>query len=115
MPEGNITTSQMKKKLNQNTKLLLRKRREMSDKTAEEYRSINREIADEMKRFRTEKNQEEIKTVIENNKNLKVRGGRTEIGGKEIHKVKNKHGNIITDKKTDTTNYRRLLSKTVYV
>ncbi|KAL3265277.1 hypothetical protein HHI36_009487 [Cryptolaemus montrouzieri] len=29
-------------KLNQRTRLLMRKRREMSDRTAEEYRSINR-------------------------------------------------------------------------
>ncbi|KAL3288891.1 hypothetical protein HHI36_003336 [Cryptolaemus montrouzieri] len=58
-------------KLNQRTKLLMRKRREMSGKTAEEYRSINREIAKEMRKFRREKNQEEIKTVIENYKSLK--------------------------------------------
>ncbi|KAL3279143.1 hypothetical protein HHI36_016657, partial [Cryptolaemus montrouzieri] len=63
----------------------------MSDKIAEEYRSINREIAKEMRKFRREKNQEEIKTDIENNKSLKVLKRRTEIERKEIHKVKNKH------------------------
>ncbi|KAL3284426.1 hypothetical protein HHI36_018585, partial [Cryptolaemus montrouzieri] len=48
-------------KLNQRTKLLIRRRREMSDKTAE-YRSINLEIAKEMRKFRRVKNQKEIKT-----------------------------------------------------
>ncbi|KAL3268236.1 hypothetical protein HHI36_007360, partial [Cryptolaemus montrouzieri] len=66
-------------KLNQRIKLLERKRREMSDKTAEEYRSISREIAKEIRKFRKEKNQKEIKTVIENNKSLKVLRRRTEI------------------------------------
>ncbi|KAL3281931.1 hypothetical protein HHI36_005134, partial [Cryptolaemus montrouzieri] len=51
----------------------------MLDKTAEEYRSMNRKIAKGIEIFRREKNQEEIKTVIENNKSLKIPRRRTEI------------------------------------
>ncbi|XP_030745253.1 uncharacterized protein LOC115874286 [Sitophilus oryzae] len=80
-------------KLNQRTELLMKQRRDMEDKSTQEYRTLNREIPKEIRKHRRQQNTEKIRNVIEKNQSLKVLRNST-MGRKEIQKIKDMHGNI---------------------
>ncbi|XP_030747118.1 uncharacterized protein LOC115875746 [Sitophilus oryzae] len=84
-------------KLNQRTKLLMKQRRDMEDKSTQEYRTLNREISKEIRKHRRQQDTEKIRNVIEKNQSLKVMRNST-MGRKEIQKIKDMHGNIVTHK-----------------
>lgn len=112
---GNNCQSQNKEqKLNQRTKTLMKQRREMTDKTTAEYRNINKEITKEMRKHKREKNAENIENIIEENRSLKVLRKKNVMWKKDIHKIKNKNGDIMTNKRdiitTIETFYKQLYS-----
>lgn len=101
-------------KLNLRTKSLMKQRRELTDKTTIEYRSINKEIAKEIRKHKREQNTESIKTTIEENKSLKVLARKNLARRNNIYKIKNTDGRIVTNKKEITQTieafYKRLYS-----
>ena len=69
----------------------------MEDKSTQEYRTLNREISKEIRKHRRQQNTEKIRKVIEKNQSLKILRNST-MGRKEIQKIKDMHGNIVTHK-----------------
>ncbi|XP_044749740.1 craniofacial development protein 2-like [Coccinella septempunctata] len=84
-------------KLNQKIRHLMKQRRDMEDKTTQEYSILNRKISREMRKQKRQLNAEKIKSVIEENKSFKLLR-KTTMGKREIQKIKDRHGNVVTQK-----------------
>lgn len=68
----------------------MKQRREMTDKTAAQYRNINKNKEDDKKMRKHER---------EKNRSLKVLRKKNVMWKKDIHKIENKNGDIMTNTK----------------
>lgn len=69
----------------------MKQRREMEDKTTEEYKL--KEISKEIRKHKTQQTMELIKNVIENNRSIKVLSNRKNINTEEQRHNNTKKGN----------------------
>lgn len=97
--EGNRTQQGKEGIFNKHILKLMKQRREMTRKNNEEYRKISREITKEIRKNKRQQNNEMIAEVIEENKSLKVLRRKMALGKKEMTRIKDKNGNIVTNKK----------------
>uniref|UniRef100_A0A6P7FG06 Uncharacterized protein LOC114329762 n=1 Tax=Diabrotica virgifera virgifera TaxID=50390 RepID=A0A6P7FG06_DIAVI len=91
-----------KEKLSQNTKELISKRRQLTEKYDSNYttlKKLNKDIHRSIRKDIRENNTREITHIMQENKGLKVlRRNTNNIGNKNMYKIRNKDGNIATDK-----------------
>lgn len=91
-----------KEKLSQDTKELLNKRRQLTEKYDSNYttlKELNKNIHRSIRRDVREANTSEITRVIEENKSLKVlRRYMNSTGNKKMYRIKSREGDITTDK-----------------
>lgn len=102
-------------KIKEETRKLMKDRRNMS-KESPEYVEINKEIKKKIRKDIRKYNTEQAKTVIENNKNMKVLRTAKTTGRARIHQLRNTEGEIKQDKNQITSIvenfYKNLYSST---
>lgn len=88
-------------RLSQNTKSLLDERRQLRNKydtNLAVLRNLNKEIQKEIRNDIRQYNTREISRVIEENKSLRVLRQTMATGKKNIHKLKDKQGQVVNDR-----------------
>lgn len=97
--EGTRAPQRKEEIFNKHVLELMRQRREMTERDNEEYRKISREITKEVRKNKRQQNNRMIVKTVEENKSLKVLRRKMALGKKEISKIRDEKGNIVTDKK----------------
>lgn len=98
---GYCPTTKKQSKLSEATMRKMKQRRDMRSEeltTAEELRQMNREVSKAIRRDIRKYNQNQIEQTIQDNKSMKVLRRKLESGKKQMTKVKDKLGHIITNR-----------------
>lgn len=106
-------------KLSLSTKTLLEERRQLKDKygtNLPKTRELDKQITKNIRKDIRDYNTRKISKIIEENKSLKIFRRKQQMGKKNIYKLKNTRGEIITDKQeilqTVEQFYSKLYNKT---